>query len=164
MKLSLLSLILVVTCAAVGAIAETQPTFRLAGERTVRGMIEMTAAADRNMVFVSIDMPNNQGQYDGNIEAVYMIELQTGVPKPAGAKVLGTLAYKANESLSLDAGKHKWLFSRVLGATAKGPEEMWIVDLREWRRSQSAPDKMTHEFALTLFKDVKRIVPKPPGV
>lgn len=142
---------------------EAQSTFRLAEQRTAQGLIEISSANDTNLVFVSIDVTND-GKHDGNIEAMYTIELKSGVEKPRAAKVLGTIEFKNHESLVIKAGTVQLVFSRVLADTAKSPGQKAIVDLIEGRRSQRAVGIQTHADLVRELSKWKQLPRRPPGV
>lgn len=163
MKQTLITSLLAILGTAV-SIVSAQETLKLAQQRTVSGLIELSAMDDSNIVFVSIDLPNAQQKYDGNIEAIYMIELQEGVIKPKAAKAVGTLVFKDHESLTVDAGAVKYVFSRLLPSDSNTPSDKRIVDLMEGRRSRLSPQSFSHADLVKTLGVRKHVGRKPPGL
>lgn len=151
-------------------LTEQQPgvaqTLRLAEQRTVQGMVEISAASDSSLVFVSVDVTHTDGKRDGNIEVMYTIELKPGVEKPRAGKAIGTVSFKSHESLQIKSedGRLDILFSRAVPDSANSVTRKPIVDLTEGRRSQRAVGIQTHaELARQLSGAMKQLPRRPPG-
>jgi hypothetical protein len=132
--------------------AQGQELLRLVKERTVSGAIEMSVSKDTPILFISIDLPNEKGSFDGNLEAFYVIELEPGVPKPEAMKGRGTLVYKQHESLQIELNGKKLSLSRLVPHSADPKSgNKRIVDLNESRRSPIADKPILHADMAAIF-------------
>src|SRR5690349_4720613 len=137
----LISLAIVLVTAALTA---EQATFVPAATRTVFGQIEISVAPKMPVALITIDVPNSEKKYDGNIEAFYLIELAnaTDVPKPFKGEA--TLVFRDAESLKVTIAKS--ITDYQFNPTGSSASAKKITALREGRRSARATGPTTQEY------------------